>query len=46
MAIKIVSIRYSPEVVLYFRETGRGWQIRMDEALKEWIKKNPRASSK
>ncbi len=41
-----ITLRYSPEVVLYFRETGRGWQIRMDEALKEWIKKHPRSSSR
>lgn len=33
-----VTLRYSPEVVNYFKETGQGWQIRMDEALKEWIK--------
>jgi uncharacterized protein (DUF4415 family) len=32
-----VSIRYSPEVLAHFRATGKGWQTRMDEALKEWI---------
>jgi len=32
-----VHIRFSPEVVAYFRSTGKGWQTRMDEALKEWI---------
>ena len=32
-----VYIRFSPEVVAYFRATGKGWQTRMDEALKEWI---------
>ena len=32
-----VSIRYSPEVIAHFKATGRGWQTRMDEALKEWI---------
>ena len=32
-----VHIRFSSEVVAYFRATGRGWQTRMDEALKEWI---------
>ncbi len=37
-----ITLRYSPEVVTYFKETGKGWQIRMDEALKEWIKKHPR----
>ena len=36
-----VTLRYSPEVVKYFKETGEGWQTRMDEALKEWIKKHP-----
>ncbi|VFM95411.1 MAG: Uncharacterized conserved protein, DUF4415 family [Candidatus Kentron sp. G] len=32
-----VSIRLSNEVVSYFRATGKGWQTRVDEALKEWI---------
>ena len=36
-----VTLRYSPEVVKYFKTTGKGWQIRMDEALKEWIKNHP-----
>ncbi len=39
-----VTLRYSPEVVAYFKATGKGWQARMDEALKEWIKKHPRAA--
>jgi uncharacterized protein (DUF4415 family) len=29
----LLSIRYSPEVVNYFRLTGPGWQSRMDRAL-------------
>ncbi len=33
----LVSIRYSPEVIEYFRATGKGWQTRMDDALKQWI---------
>lgn len=33
----LLSVRYSPEVVEYFRSTGRGWQARMDAALKEWV---------
>lgn len=33
-----VTVRYSPDVLTYFRTTGRGWQTRMDEALREWIK--------
>lgn len=41
-AIKIpITLRYSPEVINYFKETGPGWQRRMNEALKEWIKKHP-----
>ncbi len=39
-----VTARYSPEVVKYFKVEGRGWQVRMDEALKQWIKKHPRAA--
>ena len=33
-----ITIRLSPEVVLRFRETGDGWQTRVDAALKEWLK--------
>jgi uncharacterized protein (DUF4415 family) len=33
----LLSVRYSPEVVDYFKATGDGWQTRMDEALKEWV---------
>jgi uncharacterized protein (DUF4415 family) len=36
----LLSVRYSPEVVEYFRATGAGWQTRMDEALKEWLKEH------
>jgi len=39
-----VTLRYSSEVVNYFKATGEGWQIRMDEALKDWIKKHPHAA--
>lgn len=34
----LVSVRYSPEVVAYFKSTGEGWQSRMDEALREYVK--------
>lgn len=37
----LVSVRYSPEVVAYFKSTGKGWQKRMDEALKEWLREHP-----
>lgn len=33
----LLSVRYSPDVVEYFQSTGKGWQTRMDEALKEWV---------
>lgn len=35
-----ISIRLSPEVVNAFRATGRGWQTRIDEALKEWMREH------
>lgn len=38
----LLSVRYSPEVIDYFRATGEGWQVRMDEALKEWIEAHRR----
>ena len=36
----LVSVRYSPEVVAYFKSTGEGWQSRMDEALREYVKRH------
>jgi uncharacterized protein (DUF4415 family) len=36
----LLSVRYSQEVVNYFRATGEGWQARMDEVLKEWVRKH------
>lgn len=38
----LVSIRYSPEVVAYFRATGAGWQARMDGVLREYVQRNSR----
>lgn len=32
-----INIRLSPEVLAYFRETGKGWQTRMDNVLKEYV---------
>ncbi len=32
-----VSIRFSPEVVSYFRSTGNGWQTRIDNILKDYV---------
>jgi len=33
-----ITIRLSPEVVESFRASGPGWQSRIDEALKSWLK--------
>jgi uncharacterized protein (DUF4415 family) len=35
-----VSLRLSPEVVSYFKAGGQGWQTRLDQALKEYVKQN------
>ena len=34
---QLVSVRYSPEVLAFFRASGTGWQSRMDDALKQWV---------
>jgi len=34
-----ITVRYSQEVVEYFKATGEGWQTRMDKVLKKYIKK-------
>ena len=31
------TIRLSREVIDHFRADGKGWQTRIDEALREWI---------
>ena len=33
-----ITIRLSPDVVSSFRSSGPGWQGRMDEALKDWLR--------
>jgi uncharacterized protein (DUF4415 family) len=32
-----VTVRYSRDVLEYFRSTGPGWQARIDAVLKEWV---------
>jgi uncharacterized protein (DUF4415 family) len=39
---QLVSIRYSPEVLEYFKSTGEGWQARIDGVLKEYVSKKAR----
>ena len=36
-AKQLVSVRYSPEVLAYFKSTGEGWQSRMDGVLREYV---------
>jgi uncharacterized protein (DUF4415 family) len=38
----LVSVRYSPEVVAYFKSTGEGWQSRMDSVLREYVSRHSR----
>ena len=38
-----VAVRYSPEVLAYFRATGAGWQTRMDEVLREYVSQHKAA---
>ncbi len=34
---QLVSVRYSPEVLAYFKSTGEGWQSRMDGVLQQYV---------
>ena len=40
----LVSVRYSPEVVAYFRSTGEGWQSRMDGVLQQYVARHSRST--
>jgi uncharacterized protein (DUF4415 family) len=33
----LLSVRYSAEVVEFFRATGEGWQARMDSVLRQYV---------
>ena len=39
---QLVSVRYSQEVLAYFKSTGDGWQSRMDGVLREYVTKQSR----
>jgi uncharacterized protein (DUF4415 family) len=43
-AKQLVSVRYSPEVLAYFKSTGEGWQSRMDGVLREYVTRHSRRS--
>jgi uncharacterized protein (DUF4415 family) len=38
----LLSVRYSPEVVAFFKSTGEGWQSRMDSVLREYVARHSR----
>ena len=38
-----VTIRLNPEVVAFFRDTGPGWQTRMNDALVAYVTRQRRA---
>lgn len=40
----LVSVRYSPEVVAYFKSTGEGWQSRMDSVLRRYVARHSRSA--
>jgi len=33
----LLSIHYSPEVIDFFKSTGKDWQARMDEVLRSYV---------
>ena len=39
---QLVSVRYSPEVLAYFKSTGEGWQSRMDGVLRQYVTRHSR----
>ena len=40
----LLSVRYSPEVVAFFKSTGEGWQSRMDGVLRDYIARHSRGA--
>ena len=39
---QLVSVRYSAEVIEYFKSTGEGWQSRMDGVLRQYVTRQSR----
>ena len=42
----LVSVRYSQEVLAYFKSTGEGWQSRMDGVLREYATRQSRRAQR
>ena len=41
---QLVSVRYSPEVIAYFKSTGAGWQALMDSVLRQYVARQSRGT--
>ncbi|PQV50986.1 BrnA antitoxin family protein [Paraburkholderia sp. BL21I4N1] len=39
----LLSVRYDADVVEAFKATGDGWQTRMNDALRDWLKEHQHA---
>ena len=42
----LVSVRYSQEVLAYFKSTGEGWQSRMDGVLRGYVARQSRRAQR
>lgn len=40
----LLSVRYSQEVVEFFKSTGEGWQSRMDGVLRQYVARQRRSA--
>ena len=38
-----LTVRYDTEVIEAFKATGKGWQTRMNDALKDWLQTHSQA---
>jgi uncharacterized protein (DUF4415 family) len=43
---RLVSVRYSQEVLAYFKSTGDGWQSRMDGVLRDYVSRQVRRAQR
>lgn len=35
------TVRFDRDILAAFKSTGKGWQTRMNEALRDWLEKHP-----
>jgi uncharacterized protein (DUF4415 family) len=40
---KAVNIRLAPDILSAFKSTGKGWQSRINDALRDWLKAHSQA---